>query len=303
MKQSLSRTFMISLAFTLLFTWLAYGQEGKSQIDQSEIVSSAIKQGEWLRATEEATEWTRKEPKSAIAIYVLDIAQDILDHKNTPLLTQYDFPYSDKGAMKNIESWIKFLLKKDPNNPNFLLLNAMLYSPKAFNDANESVRLFKQAIATAPNNVFALNGLGAGYGAQGKYEFAIETLQKAIALNPKSSTAYTNLGVAFLKNGDTSKAEQMLKKAAEANRIDPIAWFNLGSFYAERGRNTEAQPALEKAIELMPKLLEARWNLGGIYYKSGKRNKAVEQLKEMVKIAPDSPMGQRAKQMLNSLGE
>jgi superkiller protein 3 len=302
MRKMLS-TLPISLVFMLLLVWVTDGQESKSQVDQSQMISSAIKQGEWQKARDMATEWGRKDPKSPIALYIVDLARDVIDDKSTASLTQYDFPYSDKKIMNELVSWGKSLLKQDPNNPHFLVLNAMLYGPKALDDLNQSIRLFEKAIVSSPDNVFALNGLGAGYGAQGNYDLAIKTLKKAVALNPKYSSAYTNLGVAFLKKGNTSEAEQTLKKAAEVNPSDSIAWFNLGSFYAERGKNTEAQLPLEKAIKLNPKLLEARWNLGGIYYKSGKRSKAIEQLKEMIKIAPDSPMGQRAKEMLRSLGE
>jgi len=303
MSKILSTAFGVTLAFALLFASIACGQESKPQVDQSKAVVSAIERGEWRRALEVAKEWTQREPKSAIAAYVVDLAVDVLDDASTPALTQYDFPYSDKRAMSDLESWAKSLLKRDPKNPNLLVLNAMLYSPKAFADVNQCVRLLEKAVVAAPKNAFVLEGLGSAYGAQGQFDLAIETLEKAIALNPKSSGAYTNLGVAFLKKRDASKAEQALKKAVEVNELDPMAWFNLGSFYAERGRTREAKPALEKAIELMPKLLEARWNLGGIYYNSGQRSKAIEQLRKIIEIASDSPMGQRAKQMLRSLGE
>lgn len=294
--------FNVALVFVLIFSSsVAYGQEGKRRADQA--LASAIEHGDWRRAFDLASDWAQREPGSAIAGYVVDIGRDMLDDTNTPARSQYDFPYSDRKAMRDIESWTQSLLKGNPNNPNLIILNAMLFSPKAFADANQLVQLLEKALKSVPNNAFVLNGLGSAYGSQGKFDLAIKTLLKAIEANPKSSGAYTNLGVAFLKKGDTSKAEQSFKKAVEMNKTDPMAWFNLGSFYSERGKIKEAEPALEKAVKLMPKLLEARWNLGGVYYNSGQRSKAIEQLRKIIEIAPDSPMGQQAKQMLNRLGQ
>lgn len=300
MSKTLSIVFGVTFAFALLFASIACGQESKPRVHQSEALASAIERGEWRLALEAGTQWTQREPKSAIPVYVVDVATDVLDDWSMPALTQYDFPYSDKKAMRDIEFWVKSLLTQDPDNPNLLVLNAMLCSPKGFADVNQFVRFLEKAVMLAPNNAYILDGLGSGYGAQGKFDLAIETLQKAIAANPKRSSAYTNLGVAFVNKGDVSKGEQLLKKAVEVNKVDAFAWFNLGSFYAERGRTREAKPALEKAIELMPKLLEARWDLGGTYYNLGQCKKAIEQLKKIIQIAHDSAMGQQAKRMLKS---
>ena len=76
----------------------------------------------------------------------------------------------------------------------------------------------------------------------------------------------------------------------------------LGTYYLERKRMQEAKQPLEKAVRLVPKMVQARWNLGGIYFYSGQRSKAIEQLKKIISIAPDSPMGRQAKQMLTELG-
>jgi tetratricopeptide (TPR) repeat protein len=272
------------------------GEQGKT-----DILDKLIQDGKWAEAQEAAKALRTADTTSAIPAYVVDIASDIVDDMAGQLF-QYQFPYSDKRALPEIQAWTEALMKKIPRNPNVLLASAMVYSPKALSNSSKFVDLLEQAKAASPNNAFILESLGSGYGAQGKYDQAVTTLQRAIQINPKSSGAWTNLGVAYLKKGNTDEAVRAFKKAIEANSLDGTALFNLGSYYAERNMNEQAQPFLEKAIQRNPQLMEARWNLGGVYFKSGQREKAIQQLKEMIKIAPDSPMGQRAKQMLSQLG-
>lgn len=198
--------------------------------------------------------------------------------------------------MQEVAKWARTAAVEDPKNVHLATLTAMAYSPAALADADMFVELLGRAQRIDPNNAFVLQALGAGYGAQAKYD-------KAIEMNPKASGAYTNLGVAYLKKGQQTKGLVAMKKAVEVNKNDGFAWFNLGSYYAERNRTREARTPLEKAVELRPKLLEARWNLGGVYFNSGDRAKAVQQLKVMIKIAPSSPMGHQASSMLRQLGE
>jgi len=266
------------------------------------ILEKLIQDGKWAEAREAAKALRTADATSAIPAYLVDIASDIVDDM-AGQLSQYQFPYSDKKALSEIQAWTETLMKKAPRNPNVLLASAMVYSAKALSDSSKFVDLLEQAKAGSPNDAFILEALGSGYGAQGKYDQAVTTLQRATQISPKSSGAWTNLGVAYLKKGDTEEAVKAFKKAVEANSLDGTALFNLGSYYAERNMNEQARPFLEKAIQWMPQLMEARWNLGGVYFKSGQREKAVQQLKEMIKIAPDSSMGQRAKQMLSRLGE
>ncbi len=276
-------------------SWAA--EQGKT-----DILDRLIKDGKWAEAREAAKALRNTDATSAIPAYVGDIASDIVGDM-CGQLSQYQFPYSDKKALSKIQEWTATLMNNTPHNPNVLLASAMVYSPKALSNSSKFVELLERAKAGSPNDAFILEALGSGYGAQGKYDQAVTTLQRATQLNPKSSGAWTNLGVAYLKKGDTEEAVKALKKAVEVNSQDGTALFNLGSYYAERNMNDQARPFLEKAIQCIPQLMEARWNLGGVYFKSGKREKAVQQLKEMIKIAPDSPMGKRAKQMLSRLGE
>jgi tetratricopeptide (TPR) repeat protein len=300
-------TLMIFVLSPLCFDGIAAGQLGaasqQSPDSRDSLVLAAIEQGRWDTARQLAEEWVAADPSAAVPAFVVDVSAQARGEEGQLRRTQYDFPYTDNVAMKNVQTWTLKALQREPENANLLVLAGMVYSPLGMEDNTELMRLFEKARAASPDNAFVLTVLGSGYGAQAKYERAIDLLLKATQLNPKSSEAYTNLGTAYLSKGDLTQAQIAFRKAVEVNDQDGMAWFNLGSFLSQHGRPQDAQPDLEKAVALSPKLLEARWNLGGIYFNSGNRAKAVEQLREMIKIAPESAMGRQASGMLRQLGQ
>ena len=281
------------------------GQEGKlePQTDRIKMLGRQVQSGKWAEARDSAKRQLESGDQRAAEIYVLDVANDVLNQPRKQLLSEYDFPYSDKPALKEVQILVNDLLKSDAANSDVLILSAMLLGPKALNNASEFTAVLEKASKGAPTNAFILTALGSAYGAQGRISLAVETLEKAISLDDNSSSAHANLGVALLKKGETSRAVKEMEKAVQLDETNPTAWFNLGSYHAERNSTAEARKALEKTIELDPKLLEARWNLGGIYFNSGQQAKAVEQLREIIKIGPDSAMGRQASHMLRQLGK
>ncbi|MCP4650181.1 MAG: tetratricopeptide repeat protein [PVC group bacterium] len=262
----------------------------------------AIEQNNWKKALEISRRVSTDHPENEMAAYVADLAADVLEDRTQIQLTGFDFPFSDPAALKSLRSWAETTLSKFPKSANIIILNGMLASPKAGGDIEIFVEYFEKAAAIAPKNVYILAGLGSAYGAQGKLDRAVQTLEKAIAIRP-TSAAHTNLGVAFLLQNKISEAEVHLKKAIELDDQDSAAWFNFGSYYLGLGRMQDAKQPLETAVSLAPKNLNARWNLGGVYFNTKQKILAIGQLKEMIKIAPESPMGKQAQQMMSQLGE
>jgi tetratricopeptide (TPR) repeat protein len=276
--------------------------QGKTTIEISIAAQDLLQQGAWQPLLVTAREQASSDPTNTQMIYLADLAANVLGDHSGASLTRYDFPFSDPKAMKELVGWARKLLDDDPTNPNLLVLNGSLHSPKADESIDQLTKYFEQAASIAPKNAYLYEALGSAYGEQGKYSIAVGTLEKSIAIRPTSG-AHTNLGVALLKQGKDSMALKHLKTAVNLDGRDASAWFNLGSYYAEHSRLGEAKLALEKAITFAPKNLDARWNLGGVYFNSGQQSKATEQLKKIISIAPDSKMGHQAAQMLRQLGE
>ncbi len=278
-------------------------EKPNASIERRQQLAKDIRSGKWTDARDRAGNQLQSDNKDAVEKFVLDVARDVLNAPKSQILSEFDYPYSDKAALRGVQEWVNSQLESDPNNGNLCILNAMLYGPKAINNPAQFVAILEKAKKNASTNAFILAALGSGYGAQGKFPQAIEHLKQSLSQNNESSSTHLNLGVALLKTGDSAGAVKEMEKATELDKTSSTAWFNLGSYYAERNEPSKARPHLEKAIELQPNLLEARWNLGGIYYNTGQQAKAVEQLKEIIRIGPNTQMGRQAAQMLSQLGK
>jgi len=277
-----------------------YAQEERIGIDPLNEIVELIQIGEWEAVLKTAREFAKEDDQNEFLHYIADLAAIVLSDHSKPL-SVYDFPYADKQAMKALKTWAKTLLKNQPNNVGILILNGMLHSPKGDDNIDKFREYFEQAKSIDENNNVVFEALGFAYGAQGKYDLAIDSLRQAVKIKPTSG-AYTNMGVAFLKQGKSFEAMKNFTHAVETDDTDPVAWSNLGSYYAGRNQLSKAKSALENSLELSPKNLDALWNLGGVYFNSRQPSLAIKQLKKMIRIAPDSPMGRQAKEMLSKIG-
>jgi serine/threonine-protein kinase len=77
---------------------------------------------------------------------------------------------------------------------------------------------FQKALASNPNNVDAILGLGEVAMQQGLYTDAIRQLKRAAKLAPRSARVNVLLGESYLNSGSAALAEQSFKKALQ---IDP----------------------------------------------------------------------------------
>ena len=268
-----------------------------------EKIIKAISVGDWKLVRTESIDWIDKDPRSSIAIFLLDTANSIthqFDGKFKTLL-KYDYPYSDQGARGQIAVWVKSLLKKNEKNPNFLILNAA-FQVKAFSNMNLATQFFEQAIEIKPNDEFISINLGNIYGLSNRSEKAEELFKNVLKHNHNSAGALNGLGMLAMSRKDMTEALIMFEKSVEAISAGPMEWFNLGSLYYYQKRLQKARPALEKAIALSPKMIEARFNLAGVYYALGRKADCIKQLRKIVDIDPTSDIGKRAQNNLRSLG-
>jgi serine/threonine protein kinase len=77
---------------------------------------------------------------------------------------------------------------------------------------------FQKALASNPNNVDAILGMGEVAMQQGLYTDAIRQLKRAAKLAPRSARVHVLLGESHLNSGNASLAEQSFKKALQ---LDP----------------------------------------------------------------------------------
>ena len=79
---------------------------------------------------------------------------------------------------------------------------------------------FEQILASNPNRVDALVGLGVARYKEGIFDDAIEHLSRAVAREPKQEAARLYLALAYLRKGEDGQAEEHLK-ALSSLKPDP----------------------------------------------------------------------------------
>jgi Flp pilus assembly protein TadD len=138
-------------------------------------------------------------------------------------------------------------------------------------DLKQAERLYREILASKPNDPQVLHLLGVAMLQQGRQSDAVELIGRSIELNPKASDARNNLGIALdnLKQYDDAIAS--FRRAIELNPKYPEAHNNLGGTYLAAGRVDESIAEYQSAITLKPDYAEA-WDNYGSALRRGLRN-------------------------------
>lgn len=171
---------------------------------------------------------------------------------------------------------------------NLLLTLGVLHWRKGdFENANEVLRNALKIAAKLQDNWFeaeCFNALALVKTSLGKHEEAIEAYKQAIALAPEQIFAWNNLGNLCIKINRHHEAIIAFQKALEHNPTDSIAWNGLGDVYSRSEYVDDAIAAYRKSSELAP-LLPHPWNgLGEIYARSGRPNEAVTAFQKAIQL-------------------
>lgn len=83
----------------------------------------------------------------------------------------------------------------------------------------EAIENYRKVLELTPENIIAINNLGASYLFRGEYKPAIEYFEKALLLSP-SSTAFSNLAAAHYYLGEFEKAIEYYQEAIKLSPTD-----------------------------------------------------------------------------------
>src|SRR5688572_16071252 len=97
---------------------------------------------------------------------------------------------------------------------------------------------------------------------QGKNDEAIDAYKQAIATAPEQIFVWNNLGNLCMKIMRNDEAMLAFQKALQHNPKDPIAWNGLGTVYFRIGYIDDSINAFRKAIEVAPTLANSWVGLG-----------------------------------------
>jgi Flp pilus assembly protein TadD len=186
----------------------------------------------------------------------------------------------------------------------------------------DSITLYRRAIAVTTNNYVALNNLGAALISKGQPAEALTAINAALHLKPDFAQAYNNLGIASLLSGQNEAAVKAFLRATEIKNNFADAHYNLGKTYfnmgnvdaavrayrtalglhplqavrvhidlglalARQNNLPEAVSECHKALALMPGSAEAHNVLGMLLMQQGKYREAMQHYVQAVETKPD----------------
>jgi tetratricopeptide (TPR) repeat protein len=126
----------------------------------------------------------------------------------------------------------------------------------------------------------------------------ISDLEKRVAADPGDMQSLLTLANVCQDGRFFDKAILQYKKYLEKNPRDANARVDMGICYFETSNLVEAGKEMETALKYDPKHVPAHFNLGIVNLRAGKVKEANEWFKKTIALAPNSEMGQQAKQIL-----
>lgn len=299
--------------------WLRYAKNSGNQLSQIEYLKRAISMNKKDIGVR----------KMLAALYIrsgmIDKAINqyneilILQPNDVPSLSELLKCYiSAKNNNKAIKTGIKLLRLNPPDAEYAKSALAGVYLKSGNYD--ESIKLYKEIIATHPQNATAYANLGFAYGGKGQWKEEIDNYKKAISLNPRDPVAHFNLAVAFEKReqiqeaakeyfsvlkinpGDTEAALrladinfknkkykdaiELYEKIVKSSSHKAAIYTNLGFGYGELKKYKQSLECYEKAKKYGMKNPQMRHNLANAYDKLGGRKETIKQYEKIALSRP-----------------
>ncbi len=156
--------------------------------------------------------------------------------------------------------------------------------------ADDRLRWYQAAVASAPANAAAHINLGSALIDKGRTDEAIACFDKAIEIDPRYAPAHSNLGKALHDKGRTDEAIARYNKAIEIDPRFAMAHYNLGKALHDKGRTDEAIARYNRAIEINPRYAMAHSNLGKALHDMGRMDEAIACFDKAIEIDPKYAM-------------
>lgn len=211
----------------------------------------------------------------------------IEDSKENRAKEFFDLAFSSKDPLVQIELY-KNVLEIQPNN-----IPALNNIGAAYNNIysyKEAIKYLKLGIKLSPNYALTYANLANSYNLSGDLDSAIEYSDMAIKIDPKLDWSYSVKGNVLTKKGDLVAAEKTFNLAIKLNPNSPEAYNTRGYFYEETGKYEEAELDFIKSEKLgFPNKAMLYNNFAVLYRRKKEFNKAIEYLNMARKENPNFP--------------
>lgn len=163
----------------------------------------------------------------------------------------------------------------------------------------DSVTLYRRAIAVTTNNYVALNNLGAALISSGQPAEALTAINAALHIKPDFAQAYNNKGIACRLSGQHEAAVKSFLRAIEIKKNFADAHYNLGNTYFNMGNVDAAVREYRTALELHPlQAVRVHIDLGLALARQNNLPEAVSECHKALALMPGSAEAHNALGML-----
>lgn len=153
--------------------------------------------------------------------------------------------------------------------------------------AQEAERLYREVLASQPDHVEALHGLGVLCLQTQRLEPALKYLGKAVAVDPASATLLNNLGVALAAAGRFEEAADAYRRSLTIAPDAPGVHVNLAAALGAGGRTDEAIAQLQRAVRLQPDSLDLAMHLAVTALRAARFEAAEAAYRAALALQPD----------------
>ncbi|MGH9773493.1 MAG: carboxypeptidase regulatory-like domain-containing protein [Candidatus Acidiferrales bacterium] len=165
-------------------------------------------------------------------------------------------------------------------------------------DAQGSMADFQQAVDAAPNFYEAFDQLGLAYMTIGNVPEAEKMFRKSIATSEdKYADADLNLGSLLLNGGSYQDGEKILQRSIQLDNHSWLAYYELGRAQFALKDLDGALKSAEQSRSLDPNHAIVYRLFANIHILQKNNTALLADLDAYIKLDPDSPAGERAKQM------
>lgn len=151
---------------------------------------------------------------------------------------------------------------------------------------NKQILELNEIVKNNPNDIPALEELGAIFYYQKKDDVAIDIYEKLANLEPENSSIRAFLGFLYYEIEQLDKAIDELNTSLELSPNSPFVYFMLGNAYSRSGYIKEAIDCYDLAIFLDFDIYSAHIDFAKKYEDMGRFGKALKEYKAAYGIDP-----------------
>ncbi len=155
-------------------------------------------------------------------------------------------------------------------------------------DYYSPVLMWKDVVATRPENSRGHYNLGNALSGAGRINDAIDSYRIAISLRPGYVEAYYNLALNLEESDRIDEAIKNYRRALELDPESAKTHNNLARALIKTGDEEPAIDLLQSAIRLNPTISEPRINLANLEARRGDRHAAITRYLDITRDFPDS---------------